>query len=259
MPGMKLSRGSNLACLIVGLLALGPFAAPARGAGGLYLTWNECVLGPGASHDRADGCSSNLVTQDLYCAFQMPASADSVLGVEIVVDVQHADAALPDWWQFAAGGCRAGFLRADFDFTTRTACSDFFLGFAAGGLQGYYVGQPRGADSQARIKLAASLLPSFGYASLDATHTYYAARITLTNDDTAPPAAVCAGCADAACLVLNSILVRRQPGAAGGDVFLQTPGPGNANFATWQGGAGADCAAVPARSMTWGRIKSLYR
>jgi len=27
----------------------------------------------------------------------------------------------------------------------------------------------------------------------------------------------------------------------------------------WQGGAGADCAAVPVRRTTWGAVKALYR
>jgi hypothetical protein len=62
-----------------------------------------------------------------------------------------------------------------------------------------------------------------------------------------------------ACLVLNSILVRRSPGAVGGDSFVSTPGPGDANRATWQG-TGADCSAVPVRRQsTWGAVKSLYR
>ena len=95
-------------------------------------------------------------------------------------------------------------------------------------------------------------------ALLDPAATYYAARLvirhTLTTGTT-----VCAGCSGPACLVLNSILLRRQPGAIGGDVAVTTPGPGDANWATWQGGAGANCASVPARAVTWGRVKSLYR
>jgi hypothetical protein len=31
------------------------------------------------------------------------------------------------------------------------------------------------------------------------------------------------------------------------------------NFATWQGGTGANCLSVPARRTTWGAVKSLYR
>ena len=70
---------------------------------------------------------------------------------------------------------------------------------------------------------------------------------------------VCGGCAGSACLVLNGMWIRRQPGAVGGDVLLSEPGTGQANWATWQGGTGADCAAVPVRAVTWGRLKGLYR
>ena len=43
------------------------------------------------------------------------------------------------------------------------------------------------------------------------------------------------------------------------EVTLETPGPSGANRATWAGGSGADCSAVPVRSSSWGRLKSLYR
>jgi hypothetical protein len=243
--------------LVACLLAVAPSAV--RAAEGLYLTWNDCALGAGATHDRGSGCTSETGQQSLYCAFGLPAPVDSVLGLDLVVDVQSADPVLPDWWRFDSGGCRAGSLSAGFVFPSSSPCGDFLQGNAAGWLQGYYLDEPRGAANQSRIKVAASLLASLGgYASLDSVGTYYAARLTLTNIGTVGGGA-CAGCTRPVCLVLNSILVRRQPGTAGGDQFLSVPGPGQANWATWQGGLGADCAAVPVRTVTWGRIKSLYR
>jgi hypothetical protein len=249
-----LRRGFLIVLIVCGCSA----AAPAQAAEGLFLTWNDCALAPGSVHDLQQSCTSNLGGQDLLCAFRMPFPTDSVLGVELVVDVQHADASLPDWWRFDTGGCRAGNLRAGFDFSPVSPCVDFFLGNAAGGLQGYYLTEPRGGINQARIKVAASLLPSVGYVQLDSTSMYYGARLTVTNALT-EGATSCAGCLHPACLVLNSILVRRQPGAGGGDIFLSGPGPNDANWATWQGGTGADCAAVPARAVTWGQVKGLYR
>jgi hypothetical protein len=59
--------------------------------------------------------------------------------------------------------------------------------------------------------------------------------------------------------VLNSIEVERTAGAPGGNILLQSPGPGNANWAQWNGGQGADCALVPVRKVTWGRVKGIYR
>jgi hypothetical protein len=255
----RFRRTPTLAAVAAGVLLSVLAPPPGRTDEGLFLTWNDCALAGIATHDRGSACASNLGEQSLYCAFRMPFAVDSVLGVELVVDVQHSAATMPDWWQFAPGGCREGSLRVSFDFTSFAWCDDFLFGNAAGGLQDYTVGQPRGGANQARIRLAAALLPSLGYATLDATSLYYAAKLTLTNRGTVTPGTACAGCADPACLVLNSIIVRRQPGVVGGDVFLSVPGPGDANFATWQGGAGASCATVPARAVTWGHIKGLYR
>jgi hypothetical protein len=239
------------------LLAVGPSAV--RAVEGLYLTWNNCASGPGAARDRSSDCTSDSSQQSLYCAFSLPAPADSVLGLEIVVDVQSAAAAMPDWWRLDIGGCRAGNLRAGFVFPSPSPCANFLRGNASGGLQGYSLNQPYGGANQARIEVAASLLVSVGgYASLGSDSTYYAACLTITNARSSGPGA-CVGCLEPVCLVLNSITVLRQPGAAGGNQVLSVPGPDQANWATWQAGLGASCAAVPVRAVTWGRIKSLYR
>jgi hypothetical protein len=243
--------------LVACLLAAGPSVV--RAAEGLYLTWNDCAPGTGATRDRGSDCASETGQQDLYCAFGVSAAADSVLGLELVLDVQSAALTLPSWWRFDIGGCRAGNLHVGFVFPSPSPCGDFLNGNAAGGLQGYYLNEPRGGTGQARIKVAASLLESVGgYASLAPDSMYYAARLTITNIRTIGTGS-CAGCTQPVCLVLNSITVLRQPGAVGGDLLLSEPGPGQANWATWQSGLGADCAAVPVRAVTWGRIKSLYR
>jgi hypothetical protein len=252
------SHGSGLPGAMLALLALVLPAPSARADAALFLTWDECALGANALHDRDDACDSDAAEHALYCAFRVPFAVDSVLGLEIVVDVQHSEPVMPDWWRFAPGACRAGALSARLDFTQHTDCADFLHGNAAGGLQGYYVGEPRGGANQARIKIAATVLPGFGYATLNATDTYYGAKLVISGAGTVPPG-LCEGCAGSACLVFNSVLLRRQPGAVGGDVLLTTPGPGNAHFATWQHGTGVDCTTVPVRPVTWGRLKSLYR
>ena len=91
--------------------------------------------------------------------------------------------------------------------------------------------------------------------NLDATSTYYAARLILKNNLTVGTPS-CAGCDQAACLVMNSI---RIAGPTGDIAFLQLPGSNGANWALWQGGQGANCAAVPVRNRAWGQLKGLYR
>ncbi len=248
-----------LAAAVLAVLLAVLLAAPvAPAAEGLFLTWNDCAPSPLASHDLSWACDANTGEQRLYCAFRLAAPVDSVLGFELVVDIQHSAPSLPDWWRLAAGGCRWGQLGAGLDFREHADCADFSQGRAAGGVLGYYMTEPRGGEDQARIKVAGSWLPELGYASLDDASTYYAARIVLGDARTVGDAP-CLGCALPACLVLNCLWLRRQPGAAGGDVLVSSVGLDADAWATWQGGSGANCAAVPVRAVTWGRLKGMYR
>ena len=236
------------------LTALVFSAAPARSAEGIYLTWNECPLSTLSASDFTASCAADSGEQSLYCAFTMPFALDSVIAVEITLDVQVAGS-LPPYWEYAADGCRFGSLSAKSEFAAATACTDFWAGRAGmEGLAGYYAGEPRGGAGQARIRITFAVA-SGQYLRLDAERMYYAARVVFKNRRTTS----CLGCSTPACLVLNSILIGRLPGAPGGDhVCLEVPGPNLANRATWQG-VGGDCNAVPVKVRTWGQLKSLYR
>ncbi|MBI1796085.1 MAG: hypothetical protein HYR74_03425 [Candidatus Eisenbacteria bacterium] len=238
---------------VLGLVSLA--ARPARAAEGLYLNWTDCALGPTATSDRAFACNSNFGQEELFCAFTMPAPTNNVVSVEIVVDMQNATSPLPDWWRFDTGGCRPNDLSVAADFSGMTSCSDMWGGAPRTAMvQGYTPGEPRLGTNQARIKVTAWVLPQDAV-TLDGTTMYYAVRVIVKNDlTTGSPS--CVGCGSAACLVLNSIQIGR---VSGGDIFLQVPGAGDANWARWQGGLGADCAAVPVRARAWGQLKSLYR
>lgn len=242
--------------LIAALLAL-PLLLPcaAGAAEGLFLSWNDCPLGPTASSNRVFACNTNDGQDELIVAFTMPEAADNVIATEIVLDLQHASSPLPDWWRLD-GSCRpATSLAASADFGGLTACTDMWGGaqrFAS--VQGYTPSEPRGADSQARIKITSSVLPQDAV-TLDGTSMYYAVRVVIKRDLTVG-GQTCSGCEGAACLVLNSVLIGRVPGNP--DYFLQTPGSADGNWARWQG-PGANCAAVPVRARAWGQLKSQYR
>jgi hypothetical protein len=229
-------------------------AGPALAAEGLYLTWNDCAAAPIAQHDLHSQCEAELGEQALYVAFTLPYAMDSVVAVEIVIDTQVSGGSLPAWWQYQPEGCRFRSLIAGASFVTEEVCSDFWHERATPDkLPGYFVGEPRGGPGQARLKIAFALLPQ-DYVRLEAGPMYYAARLILKNS----PTASCPGCLSPACLVLNSILVGRLPGAPGGDVLLTASGPGLAQRATWQG-VGANCDAVPVLPLHWGALKSLFR
>jgi len=233
---------------------------PARAAEAVYLSWFDCIApGSAAQSDLSYGCSNNTDKFDLLCAFTLPfATGPDVIGVEVVVDVQHSQSVLPPWWMMAASGqCRSGALDASTDFTDNPACADPWQGAATAEIQGFDIGMPRNQPNQIRIKAVAGL-PASSAATLDATTRYDALKLVFSATLSAPPGE-CAGCIEPACLVLNSVLIRRIPGSPGGDIQLTYPGGTNQNHVTWQGGTGADCALVPVRRTTWGEIKSFYR
>ena len=223
----------------------------------LLLGWEECRLTGLA--DEAFTCGANDQTIELFCAFRLPfGTGADVIGVEAVVDVQHSQAALPDWWLMAASGqCRSGALTAGADFSAVSACVDPWRGAATAEIQAFDIGMPRGGANQVRI-LAVAGLPSDSARTISASDVCYGVKIRIHTMKTNGPGS-CVGCSDGACLVLNGITVRRLPGAPGGDLKLTIPAAGDGNRVTWRGGAGADCALVPVRAVTWGRIKSLYR
>lgn len=242
-------RSATFAALVLVLAAL-----PAAADEGLFLTWNDCALSAFAQHDLTSGCGQVEGMQSLVCAFRLPHAVDQVIAIEVVVDVQHADAELPPWWELAPLGCREGVLQFSPEAPPGGACVDFWQGEATGpDRPTYIVMEPYGEPNQARIYFGIAV-PADQPRTLNDTDMYFAARLDLGNEKTL----LCEGCQQPACLVLNSILIGRTPGAPGGDLVLSMPGPDHANWATWQGG-GVDCGAVPVRRSSWGRLKSLYR
>ena len=222
----------------------------------LRLAWDDCPTASSASSNKNFSCDTNLGHASLFCAFSVAQPIDQIIGLEIVVDLQSSAATMPDWWQLGPfPSCRHDLLTASLDYSEASECED--PGFVGALVQDYLVGEPRGLPSQARIK-AVCYLPTPQVTSVGTDTTYHAVRLALSYDRTTS-LNFCTGCAQPACLVLNSILVRRVEGASGGDVHLEPSGPGSSNWATWRGTGTSLCMSVPVRPVTWGQIKSLYR
>ena len=260
-PGRAIQRSAPRRAFGVGAaLALLLVAGAARAAlPGISLDWHDCPGGATSSADLTFDCSSNTAQFPLVGSLLLSAPEMNLIGAELVIDVQHTAATMPDWWRLdgsGSGGCRAGALSTSFDFTGTPGCTDAWLANGFGGIQSFSIGPPdHPALNQARIKVVAAVT-SDNAVTMNA-NVQYGVVITLLSSDHSTGAGICAGCPGRACLVLNSILLRRVPGM-GADLFLSTPASAQSNWATWQG-SGADCALVPVRRMTWGAIKSLYR
>jgi hypothetical protein len=241
------------AFLVATLCALSCGIAWAAPAPGLYLSWNDCPGGASASPSATFSCDTESGEQDLIPAFVLSSPIDSVIAVEIVVDIQFAGFSVPSWWHLEPAGCRFGRLAPSTLPPPANACANFWNQDLSAGFL-YLIGQPRGGANQARMVVSFALPDVKAARRLEADSLYLAARLALLHSNPTN----CVGCSTSACLVLNSILIGRVPGAAGGDVLLTTPGPADANRATWQGSS-ANCSTVPVRPSTWGRLKGLYR
>ena len=222
---------------------------------GLTLAWNDCAGGAGAISNLPYACSGEADTLTLYCALAVSQSIASVISAEVVVDIQHASPVLPDWWQLGGAGvagCRPGALSTSYDFSSAPGCTDAWQSFGFGGIQGFSVG-PLG--NQARIKAVASVTSDHAV-TLNPGIQYGLLKLRIASPRTTGPNA-CAGCAAAACLVFQSVILRVIPGS-GNDVLIGEAASPSADFATYQGTA-ADCNTVPAHHSSWGTLKALYR
>lgn len=221
-------------------------APPAHAQALLSIAWEGCPAAGGTSNTIVS-CGDLLAKRDLVCSFTSDVPVDSVIGAELVLDVRIADVGVPDYWKFGIGGCNAGSLLPS--FPTPGACADPWGGFGSATITEVYPGVPNGASSE-RIVVVVTV-PAVQARTLDPGVVYDAVQLEFGNGRP------CTGCPVPACLVLNSIRLLRLPGAV--DVILSGADSAPGNFATWQGGVGADCTSVPTGRRSWGSLKVLYR
>jgi hypothetical protein len=221
-------------------------------AQGINLTLTDC-LNPNRA--AAASCATSTGTAVLMVGTAVaPAGLNQVVGMEAYIDGQTNQAALSPWWSL--DGCRNGSLTFNFDFTANAACLDFWAGGASGGGG---ISPVHTAANRFQIKLVCA---TPGEAPMDPDVEMYMFKATI-NRAKSTGATPCAGCTDAACLVLNRLIIVQPAGV--GDVTITTPITGT--YVTYAGGAvgggpngGNGCpGATPSQNRTWGQVKSLYR
>jgi hypothetical protein len=233
-------------------LALTASAAAATG-GSINLGWGDCGGLP-ATENRTFACDTNAGTNTLVGSFLAPCCVTELQTIEVAMDLQSTGATLPNWWQMRTAQCRAQALVPGFDFTSGPfTCFDYWQNRASGGVQ-----EDPFAGNRARIRMLMALPyqdPTVGPVP-EALETY-SYKCIISNRKTAGQGA-CGGCGTGVCIVLNSITLDQKTWNPYGDYLITAPA--NRNWVTWQGGTGADCfLATPARNVTWGSIKTLYK
>jgi hypothetical protein len=224
--------------------------------GEVFLTWYEC--GPSGAHDQVTACLTNEGSTPLYASFALANPIDDVVGIQITIDIQSSEDPMPSWWVMQGQGeCRDGSIHVAGGFTAEEGeCVDPWRQLGGGEVL-YDVGVAPRSSSQARM-VGLWAIRADSARTLTPGTMYHGLKFLIDNARSVFPNE-CSGCQSPACFVLNRIELLRGFGATPPSVALETSGPLAANRATWRGGAGASCEAVPVRARTWGQVKSLYR
>ena len=152
------------------------------------------------------------------------------------------------------GGCRGSPPGWVASAVAPSSCADAWDGSGAAAVQGWLTSTPGGSANHGRLLVAATVVPG-SLATLQADVPYSLCRVALRSDNTL----TCDGCSIPACMVFNSVTIRRLPGSAVEELFVYDAEAPLLNRVVWQGGSGADCQSVPVRRSTWGAVKALYR
>lgn len=222
-------------------------AAPASvGAEGINLYWNDCSTA-GVMH-RSFACDDNAGFHEQVASFVPPDGVDSLYAIEATWDACSMGQPWPAWWHFVNPGfCRQAALTASADFSGFTSCADPWQGAGIGGIAGYTLDGT--SWDAARLRVAYYLqIPT----ALTQGIEHYAFRLRIANTRTVGEDA-CTGCTTPVCIVLNQISLDSESGRS--PLFM----PETSYSVTWQAASPICPFVVPARNVTWGQVKSLYR
>lgn len=242
--------------LLATLLATLTLSTTTANAAGFDLRWTSCAADGGTSN-QSFACDTDAGTNTMVASFKLDQPITGFFLFEAVLDfIVAGNQPVPAWWEIL-DGCHFLGLQADATIDPGAVnCADWGAGQGSAVLSNQnHDGSIAPADtaSHRRIFVLGGINPPGP--DLVANQEYFLFNLVLDHTTTVDPDA-CAGCTQPVCIVLNSIRL------TGGTFLPTTLGSAQAaggNFATWQGGSGANCTAVPSRRATWGAVKSLYR
>ena len=216
-------------------LARPALAAPA----GYNVSWDDCGLA--GSVNQIFACDTNAGSHLLVASFIAPPGIDSLIAIFADLEFRPGSGILPNWWSLAsAGDCRAGSLTAQFDFSGRSACIDYWATHAIGGIN--ISPQP----NLLVLRVGVALDDVHRGRPLVAGTEYYAFGIAVDNAKTAG-ADYCPGCQGNG----EFVVVDRFSLVTWNLMFYDLP-VSSRNRVIWQSDP------LPAHNRTWGAVKSLY-
>jgi len=240
--------------LVASLALLVLTATVASAAVGVNLRWTNCFGDAGVSQ-RAFACNSNTGSNVLAASLELASDLPQGAAVQVKIDLATSGASLPDWWKFFnAGNCRLTALSAAAQDGTN--CPDWALGLASISIAGYNEGAVGGPNT-AEINIANAVSLN-QVQDLVAGQEYGVVRLTISNTKTVGTGS-CAGCTDAACIIVQSVDVLSAVDNGALHILLDGPANGtDSNVVTWQ--SATECpAGNGTQNVTWGQIRALMR
>jgi len=239
-------------------------------AAGIDLSWDDCVVGGAPQSNRTFNCAANA-NYNLHFQFKLPQGLPGFVSMTAYADYQNTTGTpLTSFWRYEPGSCQQTptqkgasifddlgtsslFSPACLPSADGGAYEDAWGGNGAGGTEtinafgidfrrpgnGYFVLLDYRADGLA-FPLAGS--PA----------NYWAFRVNFKTHNRG----ACAGCTDQGILLFQRLSLESNDGTP---VMNLDNADKGVVCTTINGGPAGLCPTVPARSTTWGQLKSLYR
>lgn len=236
-------------------------------ADGMNLAWQTCRTSANnatlATNDftpimPCDDGSAPWTTRRIVISFKNSSTMTQWTGTTIALSIYTVGPGIPDFWNFAPGGCSEGMVAGAISLVNGQGCTN------------PYTLQPTDPSGQTDIvNIAAD--PANSVVSYVADHQRRTIGVDLppstslggyTANNLALPygyadgsmGGPCSGCDAPACLYLSRLVYYSLTESR----TITTPDL-RQNI-TWAGGVGAICpGATPTRNATWGQVKALYR
>lgn len=226
------------------LASVALLAATESAASGFNLAWQACLPDGGTiSRMNATCVADTGIVGTIIGSLVLSTAVPDKVADEAVLDVQTSAPTIEPWWQFYnPGACRRPALRASLDFSeiTQQNCIDPWQQQASSAIAVYIPGFGQ-VPNRARLVLGGSVIHPF---AVEADREYLSFAVQINRQNTT----VCPGCTGSAVIVLNEIRSTRFDGSS---ERVTTP---LLNQLVQYGGE-----VTPARNVTWGQVKSLYR
>jgi hypothetical protein len=244
------------------LVWLAALVIPSLAHAGIDLTWDDCV-GSGSDHYNKTFVCTGTVNQmyRLPLYFKVPESLPGFVGIRMDLDFEsESNAPLSPFWHFEQGGCQRpggtapnGISVSDNKAAGPAGCQLFADPWGEDGSQGFegiaaYLTDYR-RPGQGRFILGVASSASY---ALDTGVNYYACHMIFTNRYRN----ACAGCADRGAIRWDSAVLESNDGHP--PIIIAFPEKVS-DCVLVNNGDPILCGIDPVRSVSWGRVKSLYR